>query len=405
MHFSATSSPPARLTDGSLRRLKSPATLQAFAERHLAPVRKQGGKLYCQCPAREHEKQYHCEIQLNEQEGVWYCQACKTGGSIIQLAALLWSLDPRADFPEICRRIAATTSTPIEETSAPRRAASLPATTATTATTAAPAKHQVQELTDEEQAIVAKCAASCRAMAAAYPDKLDAHAAELGISPAVLALAPVGLSERGHLCYLYPSGIKERGIIDEAATKAAGETRFLPYYLFRRSWFKSDIPATVRFAWAAGRPCGHLWGELDAERDAVIITEGESDSLAVQTMIAGAMEAAQTGLDEGEPYTPSAAFPDVLALPSAASTVRHEEAARLAGRTVIIIADNDGPGQDSARELRDILARAGVTRIFVWTPPSGKDFRTFYLSATTGDDCISDYSLFADFLANLQNLA
>ena len=56
------------------------------------------GKLHCPLPDHEDSTP---SFQVYADEGGWYCFGCERGGDIFTLAALLWGLDPRADFPEL----------------------------------------------------------------------------------------------------------------------------------------------------------------------------------------------------------------------------------------------------------------------------------------------------------------
>lgn len=191
---------------------------------------------------------------------------------------------------------------------------------------------------------------------AANPAAIARHAAALGLPEDVIAvhacraaaaLGMLGTDDAGRLVYVYtdrdPDGAWQ-----------------VPLAKFR------GMPGEVPRFRARGRKCG-LWGAAcigQARR--VIITEGESDALAVRAAVWAWVDA-WAHCDPGS-YDADA-MPAILAKPDA-GTFRAAWAAPLVGRDIIICTDADDAGQAGARTTAALLHGAGVRRVWQWTPPA-----------------------------------
>lgn len=147
----------------------------------------------------------------------------------------------------------------------------------------------------------------------------------------------------------------------------------------------SGNPHGIRFLWPIGKAAAP-WG-LDSAHGKrfVIITEGESDCLAVGQALECFREAYQQDVDPctGRPYEDGrgsleAVIPAVIAIPGASGFKTGWETP-LAGKNVILALDADKAGREAAAKLRERLTAAGCI-IRDWMPPY-KDARNMLLCA------------------------
>ncbi len=126
-------------------------------------------------------------------------------------------------------------------------------------------------------------------------------------------------------------------------------------------------PKDYRFNFLAGRACRPWgWEALTPATRAVVITEGESDKLAMETI-----------LDAARKLSPAVV---VLAL-SGASGHRSLDPAALRSCRVVYMADRDDAGEKGSEKTLAFLKAHGVADLRVWTPPDGhKDLRACLLA-------------------------
>jgi hypothetical protein len=109
--------------------------------------------------------------------------------------------------------------------------------------------------------------------------------------------------------------------------------------------------------WPTPRPLFGL-DRLAARPDAIVLlVEGEKAAEAVESgPLADAFKWAQS---------------DVIAVtwPGGTNAIGSADFAPLAGRDVVILPDNDEPGEKAADQLVEVLHRVGVRRLRRWTPP------------------------------------
>ena len=353
-----------RYREQDLQALKSPDILHAYAAAVLGQGVRRGHVWLYPCPFGAHTRP-KLEIAERDGCGVALCRACNAGGTVYHIAAAVLGLDAKKDFIKCAEEIAAKTGAHLAPDDAPHARRPV--------WTAKPPQDARKAVADTPPPLVylpaedeAAALAAVR-YAAARPDILAEHAAALGLPLSALlchteesahACGLLGLTPDSRLLYVYTTPDPVTGAPRVLMTKRRGLPHDKPRFIARGS--KQGL---------FGAPAAD-----DAAR--VVITEGESDALAVRASVA----AWYTWLAQNEPDAcpPWHVFPFAMAKPDC-GTFRPHWAAALRGKDVILAADNDAAGVDGARATAATLHAQGVRRVFVWLPPGGvKDARAAY---------------------------
>lgn len=318
-----------RYTAKEIAHLKSYANLYQFCTAKLGkPERLGGGKVFFPCPySDQHQRS---KLELREHEGIGYakCWACDRDGTVIDIAAHLLGLDARKDFTRILDEVARVVGVAAR---APEGEATRP---------------QAKESTISQ----AK-AWECVERAQASPDVLLGWAERLHLPLEALQAytckespraALLGLDNNGRLAYMYTS-LDSAGAVYFTGVKL----RALPHEKSRFTSWKGSKPAS-------------LWGALSLQDDTatVIITEGESDALAL-------LYSLRCWAEQSPEHAAEGARLAVVAKPSA-STFSQEWAHRLKGLDVILTVDADEAGKKGATQTIKKLRDAGVGTIYTW---------------------------------------
>lgn len=348
--------------------LRAPDVLQAYCSTALGQGMQRGRLTWYRCPFGAHTR---LKLEVTERDGfgVALCRACNQGGTVFDVAAAVLGLDVKKDFPAVVQGVADAVGytlrtddigTPKKRHRKRKTGFSRPLGVVTPPARVTPAERPLEYLPADEEA----AALDAVRRAADNPARMAEHAALLGLPVEVLlfhtdiaeaaACGLLGLDERGRLLYVYT----HRPAAGEPVRVVGVKTRNLsgvePRFLMRGS---KQV----------------LWG-MNAVADArhVVITEGESDALAVRAAFWAWME--DWARNSPGDYTDDT-MPAVVAKPDA-GTFRDEWARLMSGKTVTLISDNDAAGRTGAEKTAAMLHAAGVRRVFVWMPPNGiKDAR------------------------------
>ena len=349
----------------SVEALRGYSVLREYCRAVLGPCERAGGVEKHPCPFGVHSRA-KLEIADKGGQGVALCRACNRGGSVFDIAAAVLGCDVREDFLRCVEEVAEKTGAALvrgENLKARGRQRKRNAAVEAACSSGCVKRRETPPacLPPEEEA----AAFEAVRRAAASPS-LDGFAVELGLPVDVLrahadlehvGLGLLGLSAAGRLVYVY-TGRDESGNWRVLMTKERGRPGEEPR--FRAHGKKSS-----------------LWGACsvgDAAR--VIITEGESDALALRASVWSWMDL----WAHADPATfpDFSTFPVVLAKPDA-GTFRAQWANDFCGRDCIIAADNDEAGRLGAQRTAGILRSVGVRRIFLWSPPGAyKDARAAF---------------------------
>ena len=133
---------------------------------------------------------------------------------------------------------------------------------------------------------------------------------------------------------------------------------------------RADKQKGPRFFWAISHRPQKLFGEQSIKgSETVIITEGESDALAVRASLSAWLEHEHFENSDGyDEYEKQFA---VVAKPSAHISGQ-EWALPLHNKSVILCVDNDEAGKEGANQTIEFLKTIGVLNVYTWIPPTGK---------------------------------
>ena len=357
------------LSAADVSALKAPDVLHAYCRAALGAGKQVGRLMFYSCPWGAHSRP---KLEVSERDGVGVamCRACDRGGTVYDVAAGVLGVDARKDFPAVVRAVADAVGYVLREDTAeiPRKshrkgktgffrplgAVAAPAETR-------PVDKPLEYLPANEET----AALDAVRRAAENPARMAEHAALLGLPPDVMmlhtdiqeagALGLLGLGKGGRLLYVYT----HRPAAGESVRVVGVKTRNLPgvepRFLMRGS---KQIP----------------WGwDAVAAAGLVLVTEGESDALAVRAALWAWLD--DWAHNEPDSFPAADSWPVAVGKPDA-GTFRDEWARRLVGKDVELIVDNDDAGRKGAEKTAGILRAAGVRRVFVWMPPDGvKDAR------------------------------
>lgn len=341
--------------------LRRPEVMAAVLERYAESRGVRSGKLCFTCPlhSHKHPEKGHLRIDIGKDGAA--VAICDSYGPIGDVFELYGRLAGTSNFKEQFLGCAELVGYQLQKEQAgfrPRRTAPMlnTALIPTPAPTYLPA--------DQERA-----AWQAVDRANQHEEILAQHAACLGLP--VQALLPytsandvslpcglLGLDEQHRLLYIYTQR-------DEAGA-------------WRIPLVKVRMPegSGSRFVCWKGSNKQSLWGAGSiVPPQTVIITEGESDALAVRYSLNFAMGQAYSA---GRKSTGALNVPRVVAKPDA-GTFKTSWASSLRGCDVILLVDNDEAGRAGAAKTADILHRGGVRHVSIWLPPDGcKDARAAF---------------------------
>lgn len=372
-------------SDNDIEALKSIEYLQAYCEAELGQPRREGGKPRYECAFCSHNRP-KMELRDNGGKACAVCVSSGTHGDIFKVAqerhgfsfvqavehvaqVVGYSLTPQSDgkqgFTRNTRKHKPTS--PHDDKGHKQRA--------TMAAGAAEA-HAVEFLNPDMQ----RRAGQAVKRALAHPEEMAKHAALLGLPDEALSshlmkesapLGMLGLDERMRLCYL-TLATDEQGQYKATGFKVrsrpqdiqAGAQRF---YMYGKKSMLWGAAALATHKAAEGKAAEGKAAE-DKPR-IIIITEGESDCLAVRYSLACVLD--DLSHNAPEQYPALAAIPLVMARPDA-STFSPAWAQEMAGLDVILTIDNDQTGEKSAGRVASTLYAAGVHKVWTWHAGDGK---------------------------------
>lgn len=356
------------ISTADIAALKAPDVLHSYCRAALGAGKQVGRLTFYRCPWGAHTRP---KLEVTEREGIGVamCRACNTGGTVFDVAAGVLELDVKRDFPAVVKAVADAVGYPLRDfTEAPpkkgrrtrKESRSCCPAVVTKAAPVPPVDEPLDYLPQDEE----EKAIEAMKRAEDFPEKLREHADRLGIPFEELEFRThvdslkyggIGLDEYGRLLYIYahrPAADKPMRVFAVKRRSLPGES---PRFIMRGS------PALP-------------WGmDNAADAELVIITEGESDSMAVNAAFSTFLEWGARNAPDNYPKEELQAA--VIAKPSA-GIFKESWALKLKGKNVILIVDNDEAGRKGAEKTAGILRAAGVRRVFSWTPPDGiKDAR------------------------------
>lgn len=352
--------------------LKAPDVLRTYCEHELGAGRRRGSLMFYRCPWGTHTR---LKLEVTEKNGVGLamCRACNCGGSVMDVAAGVLGMDAKRDFAAVVEHVAEVVGYALRDDDSPRRGKRRQARRRYTLTR--PQEHRknadaalVEYLPADEE----KAALEAVRRAAGTPAAMARFSNELGLPLRALMTHTdmelagrglLGLSHDGHLLYVY------------TCCDAVGTVRVLMTKI--RSWPNEISAGKQRFYCGKGSHKHALYGaDSIGVSECVIITEGESDCLALRAAQDEYLEYERCCVPDD--YPPPEQIEAIVAKPDA-GTFKPMWATPLHGRDVILCVDNDEAGRKGAADTAAILKDAGVCRVFAWSPTGGeKDVREAY---------------------------
>ena len=366
--------------------LKAPEWLSAYLDSVEPRCEVKNGVKHYVCPFHIHDEpdKHHLRVTTYKGEGRAMCKSRGEGRDIFDTAQAYG--DGGGSFPETVRRVAERVGYTLrDESHRPARKGRRRQTPPREMPRAR--QQEPAERADEEQASHLSPAEEAAALEAVKrlhdsPSAIANHAAGLNVPETAIfyhsdlnedgAFGLLGEDERGHLLHLYTYR-DETGRLRVRYTK----TRLKPY--------DPNAP-TVKNAFATTPKNGvsvELWG-ADALRRGeclrVIITEGESDCLAVRAAVWSWLDVWAHNVGIFGAFPPQKRWPLVLGKPGAGIFKREwlttAWGRKLLAADVILARDNDEAGRVGAEKTASLLLAAGARRVYVWRPPDGvKDAR------------------------------
>lgn len=371
--------------------LRAPDVLQDYCRAALGAGKKIGRLTFYPCPYGSHTRP---KLETTEKDGcgLAMCRACNRGGTVYDIAAAVEGIDPRKDFARCVQTVADAVGYTLADTgteNAPkkshrRRKAAFSVRSGVSALPAdkKPAESPQEFLPPEEEA----AALDAVRRLAARPNLQARFAVMLNLPPWIIqshtdiqecaCRGLLGVDERERLLYVYTSCPADGEPVRVLGVKTRNPQGVNPRFLMR------------------GRKSA-LWG-IDATEYAsmVIVTEGESDALAVRAAVESELDRWLT--EEPENY-PANTLPAVVAKPDA-GTFRETWARALRGKAIVLLADNDEAGQKGAKATAEALKKAGVHMVKKWTPTEGKK------DARAALDPARPWVLFGDIIAKMTEI-
>lgn len=354
--------------------LKAPEWLSVYLRSRESERRAQGGKFYftCHLHVHKHPDKPHLRVEERGGEGVAVCDSYGVIGDIFATAQAYG--DGGISFPDTVRAVADAVGYTLREDDYPRRGRrrqtrrEMPHVRPQEPAERADVE-RVSYLSPDEE----KAALEAVRRLACNDDALARYADELGLPAGVLRFHAdaencggnglLGLSREGKLLYLY-TAYDDEGRLRVRYVKTRNKPMSPPYYTTPKQGVKVE-----------------LWG-VDALRREdcrrVIITEGESDCLAVRAAVWAWLD--DWSHNSPDDFPPAESWPLVLACPGAglfsAEWLGSDVRRKLLAADVILVHDNDDAGRTGAEKTAGRLQADGARRVFVWCPLAGvKDAR------------------------------
>ena len=366
-----------------VEKLKAPEWIIDYLSRKETPRGMTNGKYCFTCclHAHKHPDKPHLRVEARGGVGVAVCDSYGVIGDIFATAQAYG--DGGGSFPETVRAVADAVGYRLRGDDGTRRCRRRQTRRRFTPT-------RPQELAERADAGRAgflspdeeKAALEAVRRLHENPAAIARHAAGLNVPEIVIiyhsdlkepgTLGLLGEDERGHLLHLYTYR-DEAGRLRVRYTK----TRLKPY---------NPDAAAVSMPYFTTPKSGvnvELWGVDELRHEdcrRVIITEGESDCLAVRAAVWSWLDWWAHDEEHLATFPPPESWPLVLAKPGAGGFkpewLRTEWGRKLLRADVILVRDNDEAGRVGAEKTAGMLQAAGARRVFVWCPPDGvKDAR------------------------------
>lgn len=402
-----------------LEQLQSVENLHAFCGRVLGHAGRRGNAVVYPCPFGTHSKP-HLEVVEYRGKGRWKCWACDRSGDIVDLYAALNGVDVKGRFYEavegVCSVLGVSCREDVKPPRKTRKNARAGASRRRVKKAAAVAAEDIPPapafLGAEDAAALEECRERLRNDRGLARELLG----ELGLSVWLAAVCTepgtglplIGATEDRRLVYLY-SAPDETGRmrLTGAKLRRRDGVRNARLRLEGGAWKEyglmdappDDLKGGARFVSLCGKCC-QPWGMGAAQgRQTVIITEGESDCLAMVEAVEQFREACCFDPETGRPYETAAGslesmLPAVVAVPGV-SGFRTGWAPLFSGKNVIVAMDGDEAGRKASAALVEALA--GVCAVRNWAPPEGyKDARKMLLSAGPCALCEAVFSVMSN---------
>ena len=379
-----------KICPADIEALRAPDVLHAYCRAALGTGKQIGRLTFYPCPYGSHARP---KLEAVEKDGcgVAMCRACNRGGTVYDIAAAVEGVDPRKDFARCVQAVADAvgyTLTDLGKESPPRshrrRKAAFSARSGVSTLPAlkTPAESPQEYLPPEEEA----AALDAVRRLAARPALQARFAEMLRLPPWIIqshtdiqecaCRGLLGVDERERLLYVYTSCPADGAPVRVLGVKTRNPQGVNPRFLMR------------------GRKSA-LWG-IDAAEHAgmVLVTEGESDALAVRAALESELD---RWLADAPELYPENNLPAVVAKPDA-GTFRETWARALRGKYVVILTDNDEAGQKGAEATAEVLKKAGVRMVKKWTPAEGKK------DARAALDPARPWLLMADIISRMKEI-
>lgn len=358
-----------RIDASDITALRAPDVLHEYCRAVLGAGKRAGRLMFYPCPYGSHTRP---KLEATEKDGcgVAMCRACNRGGTVYDIAGAVNDLDPRKDFAACVQAVAdavgyTLTDTGNENTPKKgkrRRKSAFSARSGVSAPPAMqkPAEKPLEYLTADEEK---KALDNVRRLAS-RSDMQARFAEMLNLPPWIIqshtdiqecsCRGLLGVDNSNRLLYVYTHCPADGAPVRVLGVKTRNPQGVNPRFLMRGS--KQA-----------------LWGADDATpANIVILTEGESDALAVRASLECWL--AEWINEEAIPAPRIA----VIARPDA-GTFNESWARSLRGKAVILLTDADEAGQQGADKIAKMLFSAGVCEVESWQPRSGcKDARTAF---------------------------
>lgn len=402
-----------------LEQLQSVENLHAFCGRVLGHAGRRGNAVVYPCPFGTHSKP-HLEVVEYCGKGRWKCWACDQSGDIFDLYAAMNGVDVKSRFHEAVEGVCGVLGVSCrEERTTPRKSRKNARAGASRRRAKKAALTEAEDMPPAPAFLGAEDAAAleeCRERLRNDRGLSRELLGELGLSVWLAAactepgtgLPLIGATEDRRLVYLY-SAPDETGRmrLTGAKLRRRDGMRNARLRLEGGAWKEyglmdaptDDLKGGARFVSLCGKCC-QPWGMGAArDRQTVIITEGESDCLAMVEAVEWLRETYGLDPETGRPYETAAGslesmLPAVVAVPGV-SGFRKGWASLFSGKNVIVAMDGDEAGRKAAAVLVEALA--GLAAVRSWAPPEEyKDARKMLLSAGPRALCEAVFSVMSN---------